>query len=86
MVVKIVLGGDECPMEGCSILLIEPVSRVEGQEIDFSAFRQVCPLVDDEPAILNAGFQGHAATIARGSQVPSLDNPYSKHLTYAKLA
>src|SRR5258708_37406819 len=54
-------------MESRAILRVEPVARIERQEIDFSAFGQLRRLVQHEPAIVNARLQRHTTRIARGS-------------------
>src|SRR5258708_29472216 len=46
-------------MESRAIIGVEPVARVERQEMNHRAFWQLCRLVDHEPTIVNAGLQSH---------------------------
>src|SRR4051794_11757605 len=46
-------------MEGGSIFLIEPISWIEGQQLDFGSLRQVRGFVNDQPAGLHPSLQRH---------------------------
>src|ERR1700692_3614306 len=58
--IEIVLRGGDCPMESRAVLGVEPVARIERQEIDFSAFGHFRRLVHHEPTILNSRLQSHS--------------------------
>jgi hypothetical protein len=46
-------------MEGSSIFLVEPISGIERQQLDFRSLGQVCGFVNDEPAGLHSSLQCH---------------------------
>ena len=54
-------------MERGSIVLIEPVPRIERQEFDLGSFGQIGRLVDDEASGLHASLQRHMITVASRS-------------------
>ena len=51
-------------MEGGSIFLVEPISGIERQQLDFRSFGQVCGFVNDQPAGLHSSFNVIAITVA----------------------
>lgn len=50
-------------MKGGAVLRVEPVTRIEGQEIYFSSLGEGRRLVYEEPAIMNAGLESHVERI-----------------------
>jgi hypothetical protein len=53
-------------VQGCTVRLIEPVTGVERQQLDFSAVWQTGRLVNDETASSHLTFDGHMARVALG--------------------
>jgi len=51
---------------------IEPVSRIERQQLDFSAFGQFSGLIDDKTTRFDSSLQCHVTTVA---SVKAEDNP-----------
>ena len=51
-------------MERGPIFLVEPVTGIEGQELDHGSFGQIGRLVNDKPPGLHASLQRHATTVA----------------------
>ncbi len=51
-------------MERSPIFLIEPVTGIEGQELDHGSFGQIGRLVNDKPPGLHASLKRHATTVA----------------------
>ncbi len=60
-------------MQGSSIGVIEPITRVKGQQFDLRAFRQVGRLVHHKPASMDQGLNRHTGSLA-------LDAPPNKRL------
>jgi hypothetical protein len=60
---KILLGGQEGSMKCGAVLGGEPVARIEGQEVNFSALRELRGLVHHESAIVNTGLDRHRERI-----------------------
>jgi hypothetical protein len=56
----VLLRGKECPMKGGTIIRIEPVTRIERQELNFNSLRELRRLFYHEPAIVNTGLDSHA--------------------------
>ena len=52
-------------MKGGAVIRVEPVTRIERQEIDLGSFRERRRLVHNEPAILNTGLESHVVRILR---------------------
>lgn len=50
-------------MQRGSVFLVEPVSRIKRQELDFGSFRQIRGLIDDKPTGPDASFQCHGITV-----------------------
>ena len=57
-------------MERGTVIRIEPIARIEWQELQFGALRQVRRLINDEASFANACFDGHATSVA-SAQRPS---------------
>ena len=51
-------------MERGTVIRIEPIARIEWQELQFGALRQVRRLINDEASFANACFDGHATSVA----------------------
>ncbi len=51
-------------MKRGSVFFIEPVPRIEGQELDLGSFREIGRLVDDKSPGLDSSLQRHAITVA----------------------
>ena len=45
-----------------AVSIVEPISRIKWQKLDFGALGQVRRFVDDYPTCVNAGFDGHSKT------------------------
>ena len=52
-------------MEGIAVSRVEPVARVEGQEMNLRSLREFRWLVHQEPTILNTAFERHTERIPR---------------------
>ena len=62
-------------MQRSAIFLGQPITGIEGQELDLGSFGQIGRLVNDKPASLHASLQRHATTLASGpprNKVPEL--------------
>jgi len=71
---KILLGGQKGSMKGGTVLGVEPVTRIEGQKVNFSALRELCGLVHHESAIVNTGLDRHGGedtTPSRDAELPA---------------
>jgi hypothetical protein len=44
-----------------AIFLIEPVSRIERQKLDFGPFRQIGRLIDNQPAGFDSSLECHTS-------------------------
>jgi hypothetical protein len=53
----VLVGIAQSPMQSDTVVVIEPVSRIERQDLDFGAFRQVGRLIDDKSASLTRAFK-----------------------------
>ena len=51
-------------MKGGAVRRVEPVARIEGQEVDFRSLRELRRLVHHEPTHVNAGLESHGERIA----------------------
>ena len=51
-------------MECGTVGFIEPVSRIERQQLDFSAFGQFSGLIDDKTTRFDSSLQCHVTTVA----------------------
>ena len=51
-------------MQRRSIFIVEPVPRIERQELDVGSFREIGGLIDHQPAGFDSGFQCHVLTVA----------------------
>ena len=62
-------------MKSGAVLGVEPVVRIEGQEVHLSSFRKHRRLVQNEPTIVNAGLESHAYRIpqARRGSGPAIE-------------
>src|SRR2546426_7065728 len=47
-------------MQGGTVFLVEPISRIERQQLDFRSFGQVGGFVNDQPAGLHSSLQCHS--------------------------
>jgi hypothetical protein len=61
----IFLRGDQRLVKGGTVSGIEPVARIEEQEINFSSFRELRRLVQQKPTCVNAGRQSHVKRIPK---------------------
>ena len=50
-------------MQGGTVVIIQPVARVERQEFHFSAVREVRRFVENEPSGFDRSLDGHAASV-----------------------
>jgi hypothetical protein len=57
-------------MERGSIVLIDPVPRIERQEFDFGSFGQIGRLVDDKSPALHSSLQRHSIRVASPPLLP----------------
>jgi hypothetical protein len=53
-------------MQRSAIFLGQPITGIEGQELDLGSFGQIGRLVNDKPPSLHASLQRHATTVASG--------------------
>lgn len=60
---KVLLRGQKGSMKGSTILRVEPVARIEWQEINFSPLRELRRLIYDESPMMNAGLDCHGGRI-----------------------
>jgi len=51
-------------MERCTVLIIEPVARIERQELEFDALRKVCGFVNDKTAGGDTSLDRHECSVA----------------------
>ena len=54
----------QSPMQRGAVLVVEPVSRIERQELDLRALGQIGRLIDDESSSLHPSLQRHTVTVA----------------------
>src|SRR2546425_12895567 len=47
-------------MQGGTVILVEPISGIERQQLDFGSFGQVGGFVNDQPAGLHSSLQCHS--------------------------
>jgi hypothetical protein len=52
---EIFLRGSQCPVKGSAVSRVEPVARIEEQEINFGSLRELCRLVHQKPTLVNTG-------------------------------
>ena len=52
---EVFLRGSQCPVKGSAVSRVEPVARIEGQEINFGPLRELCRLVHQKPTLVNTG-------------------------------
>jgi len=52
---EVFLRSGQCPVKGSAVRRVEPVARIEGQEINFCSLRELCRLVHQKPTFVNAG-------------------------------
>jgi len=63
---EIFLRSDKSLVKGGPVSRVEPVSRIEGLEINLSAFRKLRRLVQQEPTVVHMGFQRHVQKVPQG--------------------
>jgi hypothetical protein len=49
----------ECLMKSFAVSGVKPIARVEGQQLDFGALRQVRRFINDKSPSLHPGLDGH---------------------------
>jgi hypothetical protein len=47
-------------MKGRALGIVEPIARIESEQLQLGSVGQVCGLVDEQPAVMNARLDGHA--------------------------
>jgi hypothetical protein len=47
-------------MKSRALAVVEPIARVEREQLHLSALGQFCRLVDEQSAVMNARLDGHA--------------------------
>ncbi len=52
-------------MQRGAVFLVEPVTGVERQELDFRSFGKVRGFINDEPSSLHASLKRHVTTVPR---------------------
>jgi hypothetical protein len=60
---KVLLRGQNGSMKGSTILRVEPVARIEWQEINLSPLREFRGFIYDESPMMNAGLNCHGGRI-----------------------
>jgi len=59
-------------MQRGAVFLVEPISRIERQELDFRSFGKVRRFINDEPSGLYASLERHVITVAPKAQPSNL--------------
>jgi hypothetical protein len=81
----VLLGIAQGLMQRGAVFLVEPISRIERQEIDFRSFWKVRRLINDEPSGLYASLEGHIITVAPKAQPSNLAVACARSATAATL-
>ena len=59
-------------MQRGAVFLVEPISRIEMQELDFRSFGKVRRFINDEPSGFYASLERHVITVAPKAQPSNL--------------
>ncbi len=60
---KVFLRSSQGPVQRGAVAWVEPVARIEGQELNLSSLGELCRLVHEEPTFVNTGLEGHAKSL-----------------------
>ena len=64
---NVFLRGQEGTVEGGAVIRVEPVARIEGQELNLRSLRQLSGLFHYESTVVNSGLDRHARRVPRVS-------------------
>lgn len=60
---KVFLRSSQRPVQRGAVAWVEPVARIEGQELNLRSLRELCRLVHKEPTFVNTGLESHAKSL-----------------------